>query len=460
MIFRHRKKRIKKKVRALEESMTDFFENGNVENAEGRLKKPIKRGLLLFYILIIFIIFLFIFIRTHYLQIYKGSEYRNISENNIFEKEIIFAQRGNILDRNGKPFTSSKFSEENEYGTRTFEGIGFGNLLGYVKYPRKDLTGNFFRESIEGESGIEGYYDNLLKGKNGSLINERNAKGEIINELFIESEVDGEDIKISIDKEVQKILYDAISTTAKERGFKAGAGAIMDINSGELIALVTHPDFDSNILSNGENSEKQKYLLNKNGVLVNRAVSGLYTPGSTVKPFFSVAAVDEKILVPEKVIVSTGQISIDSSFDPEVSYVFKDWRAHGPIDLFDAIAWSSNVYFYHIGGGYKDFKGLGIERLYFYSKIFALEDSTNLKITSEPNGVVPNPEWKKRVFNEEWRLGDTYNTVIGQYGFQVTPLQLLRGFSSIANGGYLIEPHFVPNKNNSKKKNSCFKRKY
>jgi penicillin-binding protein 2 len=175
--------------------------------------------------------------------------------------------------------------------------------------------------------------------------------------------------------------------------------------------------------------------------LVNRVVAGLYTPGSVFKPFMAVGALEQNIIDPNKQILSTGQISIQNPYDPTKKTVFKDWRANGLVDMRWAIAFSSDVYFYEIGGGYGDQKGLGITNIKKYAELFGLSHKTGINLFGEQTGVIPDPAWKKIHFdNEDWRLGDTYHTVIGQYGVQVTPLQILRGISAIANGGLLITP--------------------
>lgn len=161
-----------------------------------------------------------------------------------------------------------------------------------------------------------------------------------------------------------------------------------------------------------------------------------------MKPFFAYAALAEKIITPEQNIYSSGQLVIENKYDgPDT--VFKDWRAHRYVDMRKAIAQSSDEYFYQIGGGYKEQKGLGIARLNTYAKKFGFASTTGIDLPGEEFGVIPSPEWKKKVFDEEWLLGNTYHSSIGQYGFQLTPLELVRAVSAIANGGYLVTPHIL-----------------
>jgi penicillin-binding protein 2 len=155
----------------------------------------------------------------------------------------------------------------------------------------------------------------------------------------------------------------------------------------------------------------------------------------------ALAALEEGIIDPETKILSTGSISIPNPYDPKQVTIFKDWKAHGWVNLREALAVSSDVYFYAIGGGYEKQKGLGIAKIDDYVKKFGLGQATGIKFLSEETGVIPTPEWKAKVFNgEAWRLGNTYHTAIGQYGFQVTPIQMVKAVAGIATSGRLITP--------------------
>lgn len=158
----------------------------------------------------------------------------------------------------------------------------------------------------------------------------------------------------------------------------------------------------------------------------------------------AISALNEGIITPEKQILSTGSISIQNPYYPELKSIFRDWNAHGWVDMRRAIAVSSDVYFYAVGGGFEGQKGLGIANIEKYSRLFGLGGTTGIDLTDEKSGTIPSPEWKAKVFKDEpWRLGDTYHTSIGQYGFQVTVVQAARVAASIANGGTLVTPHVI-----------------
>ena len=221
----------------------------------------------------------------------------------------------------------------------------------------------------------------------------------------------------------------------------------MDVNKGEILALTSFPEYNSEILSLGEDEEQiSKYLNDINKPFLIRSIGGLYAPGSIVKPFLAIGALQEGIIIPEKKILSTGSISIPNRYFPDQESIFKDWKAHGWVNMKEALAVSSNVYFYNIGGGYENQQGLGINNIEKYIRLFGIGEKTGINLIGEVDGIIPNPLWKEINFNgDRWRIGDTYHTAIGQYGFQVTPLQMVRAISTIANNGYLLKPTLLFN---------------
>jgi len=220
----------------------------------------------------------------------------------------------------------------------------------------------------------------------------------------------------------------------------------MNVKTGEILAITSYPEYDNNIMTNEKKKEENKKiseeLLDKRHKFLDRVVGGLFTPGSTVKPFVAIAALMEGVITPEVNIFSAGQLVIKNKYGgPDT--VFKDWKAHGYTDMRKALAESSDEYFYQIGGGYQDQKGLGIARINKYSQMFGFASTTGIDLPAEASGLIPSPEWKMKTFGEDWLVGNTYHTSIGQYGFQITPLELVRAVASIANGGYMVTPHVL-----------------
>ncbi|MCK5022231.1 MAG: hypothetical protein KAR54_03220 [Candidatus Pacebacteria bacterium] len=426
---------------------------------EGQMEKTISRKPIIFLgLFFLLILFLYTF-KIRDLQLNQGEYFLTRGNNNRLEHSIIFSERGIIYDRNGKElvWNSALKEEDQDFYKREYSDYkGLAHILGYVSYPLKDSGGNYFQEEYIGKSGIENFFNEKMNGENGLKIIEKDALSNIKSESFIKSSISGENITLSIDARIQDILYTFISDLSRDVGFKGGVSILMGVENGEILAMVSFPEYDLKTISDGENKEEiEKFLSNENKPFLNRATMGLFTPGSIVKPFLALAALNEEIIGPYKSILSTGSIFIPNPYYPELKTVFKDWKAHGWTDMREAIAVSSDVYFYAIGGGYEDQTGLGINRINEYVKLFGFSEETGIEAFIEERGVIPNPKWKAEVFDgEDWLIGNTYHTAIGQYGFQITPLQAIRAVTAIANEGKLFRPTIliVETKNNDYKK--------
>lgn len=411
---------------------------------EGRIDSPISKTT--GYVVLAFFVCLLLFFTTRVgiLQLKNGKEFTELSEKNYLRHTPLFAARGVIYDRNKVELAWNAPSDDPDVLIRQYKDIpGLSHVVGYVQYPTKDSSGFYYREDFIGMDGIEKTLNDSLQGKNGLRIIEVNALGKVSRENIIRPPENGDPITLSIDSKLQSKMQSVIKDVAERVGFSGGAGVMMDVRTGEIIAMTSYPEYDSNIMSDGKNRAKiNEYLQSKNTPFLDRASDGLYTPGSIVKPYMALAALAEKVIDPSKQILSTGSIAIQNEYDPKLQTIFKDWKAHGYVDMRHAIAVSSDVYFYAVGGGYKDQKGLGIRKIDEYIAKFGFGE----KIPSDffkqtPAGVIPTPEWKMKTFDgESWRLGNTYHTSIGQYGFQVTPLQAVRALASIANYGKLLIP--------------------
>ena len=427
-----------------------FLDSKNLENFdrqqfEGRIERPIPKKTILF-LGILFLFFSGIFgIRLIYLQIDKGETYLKRSQNNILEKTIIFTDRGIIYDRNKIELVWNKKNSEDIIPTRAYLSPGLSHILGYVSYPSQDNAGNFWQGDFIGKDGLEKQYNDLLKGENGSKIIETDALGKIYSENIVNAPKQGADLNTTIDSRIQKELFTLIANLSASHTFTGGAGVIMDAQNGEIITSTSFPEYNSEILSLGKDAATiNGYLTDTRKVFLDRDTSGLYTPGSIVKPFFALGALAENVIDPNTKILSTGSISIPNPYFPGQNSVFKDWRVNGLVNMVQAIAVSCDVYFYEIGGGYQNQKGLGIANIEKYSKLFGFGDPTGIDLPSEKEGIIPSPEWKIANFKgDPWRIGDTYHTAIGQYGFQVTPMEMVRAVGAIANNGKLLTPHLI-----------------
>ncbi len=383
--------------------------------------------------------------KIFFLQVVHGEEYRTIADNNSVDKALIIAERGVVYDRRGEMLVWNEVDESGEYDfpIRAYTNrAGLGQVLGYVSYPKKDSRGFFFRTDYLGRSGAELAFDGMLKGQNGSKIVQVDALGEVIGEFAIDAPVSGGAVTLSIDAELSEAMYNIIATSSLQAGFRSGAGAIMDIHTGEILALTSFPSFDPEVMADGDDTALiSEYNSDDRLPFLNKVISGAYTPGSIVKPFVAYAALEHGVISPEKVIVSNGYLLVPNPYNPSNPSRFNDWRVQGPMTMREAIAFSSNVYFYIIGGGYGEQPGLGITKMAENYRRFGMGELTGINLAEEQSGVVPDPAWKKEVFDDDWRLGDTYFTAIGQFGFLTTPIQMLRAYAALANGGYLVNPH-------------------
>jgi penicillin-binding protein 2 len=386
---------------------------------EGRMEQPLSQRTFCFIGLVFLFLAVILIGKTAYLQIITGEVLAARAENNRLRQIMLQPERGLIYDRRGELLAW------NEAGGRTYKNLkGLSHVLGY--------TGEEFGV-LKGKSGVEKSYNEFLRGQMGVKIIEVNSKNEIESENIQLGAQDGRDLHLYIDAELQQKFYEIFAGLASERDFAGAAGVILDVDSGEVLALVSYPEYSSQILSQGWPEEEiEAYRNNAQKPFLNRALSGLYAPGSVIKPFIALAALNEGVISPEKEIFSSGSISIPHPYFPGKKSIFYDWKAHGFVDMRRALAVSSNVYFYTIGGGYEDVSGLGIKRIQKYLKNFGLGSRTNIDLGGEALGVVPG--------DSVWRIGDTYNVSIGQGNLQVTPLQMATAMAILANGGHLIQP--------------------
>lgn len=442
-------KRPTKPVVELDEVLLDAsnIPSFNRARLEGRRELPVSFKSIYLVGCVFFLALSVLSYRIFELQVIYGAEYREIADNNSVDKVLVIAERGVIYDRNGELVVWNNVDPRgvHDFPVRAYtDRLGMAHVLGYVSYPQKDSRGFYFRTEYLGRSGVELAYDEILRGQNGSKIVISDALGNPIGEHAFASGVPGNPLHLSLDAELTEALFQIIATSSLAAGFRSGAGAIMNIHTGELIALTSFPTYDPEVMADGyDTAQIEAYRNDDRLPFLNKAVSGAYTPGSVVKPFVAYAALAENVIDPQRVIVSAGELVIPNRFNPSQPARFTDWRFHGPVTMREAIAFSSNVYFYIIGGGYGDISGLGITRMAEYYRLFGLGTTTGMVIAPEQAGIVPDPDWKRRVFNDDWRLGDTYFTAIGQFGFTTTPIQMLRAYAVIANGGKLVNPHVL-----------------
>ena len=311
------------------------------------------------------------------------------------------------------------------------------HLVGHIhrinKADIKTLQANnkyqrYFASRHMGKTGIESSYEDVIHGFPGYKQIEVNAKNEIIQTLVTVPPIDGSNINLTIDIELQKIAFNAFKN-------KKGALVAIDVNNGEILAYVSQPGFDPNFFIDGINKDAWSKLNNaKSKPLLDRVIRGLYPPGSTLKPFVALAALENDIRKPPFKINDPGYFTM-----PNGSKTFNDWKkgGHGIVDMAEAIKVSCDTFFYGLG------LELGIKRINQSLEQYFFGRKTGIDMHNERSGLLADEAWKKNKFNKPWYGGETAITAIGQGFTQVTPLQLAYATALIANPKLDQKPHLL-----------------
>ncbi|MFH1181191.1 MAG: penicillin-binding protein 2 [bacterium] len=461
---------------------------------ETPLVKIIIQSLFFVSILALFLLFL----RVFQLQVINGKDYSALAEENKFISRQIQAERGVIYDSEMKQLVFNQPGFDLVYQSDAEEQSGQDSAFGEVarilnvsveeiKNKIKDgktspvliaenldhqalimletkinelsgfqIENNLVRHYEDGnlyahligykrkndeKSGLEKSYDENLKEKSGEILIEKDVKGNIISKKIVALPEPGDSLVLWLDSALQEKITQSLGDALGRVGAKIGAAVAIDPKTGGVLSLVSLPSFDNNLFSKGmSQAQWQAFVSDPVNPLFNRAIAGQYPTGSTIKPLVASAALEEKIISPEKQIYDPGYIEVPHRYDPEIVYRFNDWTVHGWTDMRKAIAESCNVYFYTIGGGFGDQKGLGPSKIKKYLELFGWGSPTGIDLFGEAKGIVPSPEWKKEVLKEDWWDGDTYYYSIGQQYLLVTPAQEAAAFVAIANGGKLFQP--------------------
>ncbi|MEK7447304.1 MAG: penicillin-binding protein 2 [Patescibacteria group bacterium] len=323
------------------------------------------------------------------------------------------------------------------------DGGLLSHAMGYVgrisEEELKDKKDTYMLTDYIGKTGLEESYENTLKGKDGRQKYEVDSTGKVVKFLGQEEPKLGNSVVLSVDFGLEQKLTDTMKKVmAGVKATKATAIA-MNPQTGEVLAYVDIPTYDNNLFSKGISGADYNKLLNDpNNPLLARGISGEYPSGSVIKPFIAAGALQQGTINESSTVNSTGGIKVGE-------WIFPDWKAggHGVTNIIKAIAESVNTFFYAIGGGYGNIKGLGPDLMKHYLDLFGFDKQTGLDIGGESKGSIPDPVWKEKIKNEDWYLGDTYHMAIGQGDVLVTPLQIASATCVIANGGKLYKPRFV-----------------
>lgn len=407
------------------------------ESFEGVLENPIKKEIFIFLGFLFLLTGIVFLSRTGFLDIVKGSFFLERAQTNYLREIVHEPERGIIFDRDQNPLTVNEAMglDKEKKWVRAYSKEGFLHSIGFLTHKEN-------RFIAKGASGLELAYDDILKGFPDKFIEEVNAIGEALGSGITEKGKKGGNILSTISSQLSIQVLHSIMNTSQIYGFNGGAAVVLNPKNGEVLALLSSPEFDPNILSkNASQEEISELIFNKKKPFFNRAVSGLYPPGSIIKPAIAAAALAEGIVDSKKTILSASPIVIQNPYFPEHSDIFPDWKQHGLVDMKKALAVSSNIYFYTIGGGYKDQVGLGIWNILKYLEKFGFNSVTGIDLPGESKGRLPNPQEKIGV--RSWGLGDTYHISIGQGDLQVTPVAMAVYASILAQKGIFYPPHLA-----------------
>lgn len=326
-------------------------------------------------------------------------------------------------------------------------GKSFSHLIGYtgkISAEELKLSDEYSIFDWTGKEGLEKSYEEILREKPGKLRAEKDVQGNIISQEIISLPESGNSLVLWLDSDLQKKIEEELNSNLERVGAKRGAAVALDPKTGGVLALISLPSFDNNLFRKGTDPQTFSSIFDDpRKPLFNRAISGGYLVGSTIKPLIASAALEENIISPEKQIDCRGRITVTNKYNPQIVYAYNDWKVHGYTNMRKAIAESCNVYFYTVGGGYKDQEGLGPTRIKNYLEDFGWGEKTGIDLPGETAGFIPDKEWKKETLNEPWSDGDTYNLSIGQGFIKTTPLEVAVAFSAIANGGKIFQPQVV-----------------
>lgn len=318
---------------------------------------------------------------------------------------------------------------------------GLGHLLGYTsRMNDRDIAKHpdYHPSSPIGRAGLEASYDAYLRGNEGVNEIEVNAQGRYQRSMQNLPPKEGKTLHLTLDKGLQAEMAAALQEAMEKSQFKQSVGVAIDVKTGGILASVSFPHYDNNAFANGIKADEYDRLTNDpDRPLIDRAIDGLFAPGSTIKPFVAAAALQEKT------ITSTTRLDTSAGVIEIGPWQFPDWKKHGVTDVKQALAESNNIFFYALGGGWDKVPGLGVERLKRYLQLFGFGESPKVDYTFGQSGLIPDVDWKKRVKKESWYIGDTYHMSIGQGDVLVTPIQLVRAVAAIANGGTMVSPHIV-----------------
>ena len=331
------------------------------------------------------------------------------------------------------------------------DGGTLGSLLGYTgrisaeEYAAQP-AGAYQTTDYIGKNGLEKQYETVLRGQNGSEQTEVDVQQRPVKVLASKASKAGQNLTLTIDRPLQDQLVSSIQKQLEASGAGRGAGVVLNPQTGEILAMASLPGYDNNLFAKGLSAKDYDSLLNNpNQPLFNKAFAGAYATGSIIKPLVATGALTDNVITAETTVNDTGSLQITNQYDSSIVYTYRTWEPGGlgVVNLKRAIALSSDVFFYTVGGGYGPIKGLGVKRLDAWYQKFGLGSPTGVDLKGEASGLVPSPDSKKKATGESWTIGDSYNIAVGQGDLLASPLQMAVATAAIANGGTVYKPYLV-----------------
>jgi penicillin-binding protein 2 len=351
-------------------------------------------------------------------------------------------------------------SREYPTGSLTSQVVGYTHGIPETRADEYEEKGYLVGVDLIGFTGVEYWYEDILRGMKGSRYVEEDVNGRVLRELQSTDPIPGNNVELTIDLALQQYATGRLqqALNSPEVHSRRGVVIAMDPRNGQILALVSLPTYDNNLFSDGitpdefnvyEQLESDPYK-----PFLNHAIGDRLPPGSIFKIIPASGALQEAVLDRNTRILGEGRIELPNRYYPNdpgraqpfVCWIWLDRRgAHGELNIVDGLAHSCDIFFYKVGGGFEEtnFEGLGEDRLAQYARLFGLGELTGIDLPGETPGLVPDRTWKRLTYGESWSTGDTYNMSIGQGFVEVTPLQMLNATAAVANGGTLYRPQLL-----------------
>lgn len=436
------------------------------------LEKSFWRTTFMFVVMIVF--FFGLFLRLFHLQVSNGETNRKLADGNRIQIKVIHAPRGVIYDRNGKILAANSpgfrlYDQKNNKSSfltreqaldmevkndpraanlevdtiRKYpRGEEIAHVIGYVgeisedELKSADYQGYRSGDRV-GKSGIESYYEKILRGVDGGEIIEVDAQGKRLRTLRTVAPKSGSNIYLTIDADLQQVAFQTLSEAIKKTESCCGAVVAQDPNTGEVLSLASYPSFDNNVFSdNQKNDLIADILTNPNSPILNRGIAGTYPPASTFKIISSIAALESGKVSENFTIEDTGQIFLGP-------FKFTNWfftqygRTEGSVNLVKALKRSNDTYYYIIS------QKIGEQSMIDWAKKLNLGKPLGIDLYGEAKGLVADDKWKQDNYDQPWYPGDTLHMSIGQGFLLTTPLQVNGYTSFIAGSGTMYKPHLL-----------------